>query len=216
MSYFSIIYVWHAGCNVKGMPNTGRREKQTMRTLTKSSAFALSLALLLPGTLMAGELPSQLKTRKEAVQLTQHIERTSLAIQKEADRLQTMSRDNRISNATHKHGLRQIRNHVNEQLQPAFSRLAELKPELPEWHQAAITEMHTSALNLAANADAAIRNRNPGGSGQVPVTDQAYKQLVANIHERSTALAQVADATADYGSAQLKGHMAGLAITSHD
>lgn len=187
-----------------------------MRTLKKSSVFALSLALLLPGTLMAGELPGQSKTRKEAVKLTQHIERTSLKIQKEADRLDSMSRDNRISNATHKHGLQQIKNHVNEQLQPAFSRLAELKPELPEWHQAAISEMHVSALNLAANADAAIRNRNPGGSGQVPVADQDYKQLIANIHERSTALAQVADATADYGSAQLKGHMAGLAITSHD
>jgi hypothetical protein len=95
------------------MPDTGRREKQTMRTLKKSSVFALSLALLLPGTLMAGELPGQSKTRKEAVKLTQHIERTSLKIQKEADRLDSMSRDNRISNATHKHGLQQIKNHVN-------------------------------------------------------------------------------------------------------
>lgn len=187
-----------------------------MRTLKQSTVLALGLALLLPGSLMASERTSQAKARKEAVNLTQHIERTSLAIQKEADRLHSMSRSSHISNATHKSGLQQIKNHVNEQLQPAFSRLAELKPELPEWHQTAIAEMHTSALNLAANADAAIRNRNPDGSGRIATIDPDYKQLIANIHERSTALAEVADATADYGSAQLKGHMAGLAITSHD
>jgi len=76
--------------------------------------------------------------------------------------------------------------------------------------------MKSSASNLALNANAAIENRNPDGSGLVAVADQDYKQYVANIHERATVLAQVADATADYGSAQLKGHQAGLAITSHD
>jgi len=187
-----------------------------MRTLKQSSVFALGLALLLPGTLVASELTNQAKTRQEAVKLTQHIERTSLAIQKEADRLHSMSRNSRISNASHKHGLQQIKNHVNEKLQPAFTRLAELKPELPEWHQSAIAEMHSSALDLAASADAAIRNRNPDGSGRIATVDPDYKQLIASINEHSTELAQVADATADYGSAQLKGHMAGLAITSHD
>ena len=187
-----------------------------MRTLKLSSMFALSLALLLPGSLMAGELTGKNQTRKEAVKLTKHIESTSLAIQKEADRLHALSHNGQISNGTHQHGLRQIANHVNEQLQPAFIRLAELQPELPGWHQSAITEMHSSAMNLAANADAAIRNRNPDGTGLRAVADADYKQHVANIYERATSLAQVADATADYGTAQLKGHEAGLAITSHD
>ena len=187
-----------------------------MRTLKQSTILTLGLALLLPGTLKATELTNQAKTRKEAVRLTQHIERTSLAIQKEADKLHAMSRTGQISNVSHKHGLRQIKNHVNEQLQPAFVRLAELKPALPEWHQTAIDKMHISATNLALNADAAIVNRNPDGSGLLAWADTDYKQYVANIHERATVLAQVADATADYGSAQLKGHQAGLAITSHD
>lgn len=187
-----------------------------MRTLKQSTILALGVALLLPGTLMATELTNQATTRKEAVKLTKHIERTSLTIQKEADRLHSMSRTGQISNMAHKQGLQQIKNHVNEQLQPAFSRLAEIKPELPEWHQTAIDRMHISATNLALNADAAIVNRNPDGSGQLAVADQDYKRYVANIHERATVLAQVADATADYGTAQLKGHQAGLAITSHD
>ena len=187
-----------------------------MTTLKQSTVFALGLALLLPGSLMASELTNQTKARKEAVRLTQHIERTSLAIQKKADQLHSMSRSSHISNSTHKSSLQRIANHVNEDLQPAFSRLAELKPQLPEWHQKAISDMHTSAVNLAANTDAAIRNRNPNGSTLIAIADPDYKQLIANIHERATALAQVADATEDYGSAQLKGHMAGLAITSHD
>jgi len=187
-----------------------------MRTLKLFNVLTLGLALLVPGSLMASSLVDKTKTRKEAVKLTKHIERTSLAIQKEADRLHSMSRNGRISNLTHQNGLRQIASHVNEHLQPAFSRLAELKPQLPEWHQTALVEMHTSALNLAANADAAIRNRNPDGSGLLPVADADYKQHVANIYERATLLAQVADATADYGSAQMKGHRAGLAITSHE
>jgi len=197
-------------------PKRGQEEKETMRTREQATILALGLALLLPGTLMATELTKQTKARKEAVKLTQHIERTSLAIQKEADRLHSMSRSGQISNVTHKHGLQQIKNHVNEQLQPAFSRLEELKPGLPDWHQTAIDQMRTSAANLALNADAAIMNRNPDGSRQLAFADQDYKQYVANIHERAMAMAQVADATADYGTAQLKGHQAGLAITSHD
>src|SRR3569833_1959471 len=114
----------------------GRRDKE-MSTLKQSPILALGLALVLPGTLMATELTYQSKTRIEAVKLTQHIERTSLAIQKEADRLHAMSRNSRVSNATHKQGLQQIKNHVNAQLQPAFERLAELKPALPAWHQPA-------------------------------------------------------------------------------
>lgn len=187
-----------------------------MKTLRQSTILVLGLALLFPGLLMASEPVNQSNARKEAVQLARHIERTSLQIQKEADRLDAMSRSGQISNGTHKHGLRQIKNHVNEQLQPAFSRLAELKPNLPEWHQTAIDQMRASAANLALNADAAILNRNPNGSGLPAVIDENYKQYVSNIHERATVLAQVADATEDYGTAQLKGYQAGLAITSHD
>ncbi len=187
-----------------------------MRTLTQSTMLALSLGLLLPGSLMATELTDQTKVRKEAEKLTQHIDRTSLEIQEKADRLYAMSRSGQISNLSHKQGLQQIANHVNEQLQPAFSRLAEIKPELPEWHQTAIDQMRTAAANLALNAQLAILNRNPDGSGLPGATDPDYKQYVANLHERATVLAQVADATEDYGSAQLKGHQAGLAITSHD
>ena len=187
-----------------------------MRTLKQSTVLALGLALLLPGTLMASELTKQTKSREEAVQLIKHIERTSLAIQKHADELNAMARTSQISNTTHKSGLRQIANHVNEDLQPAFSRLDDLQPELPDWKNAAIDEMRTSAANLAADTNAAILNRNPDGSRMLPVVDPDYKKLLSNIHERATALVEVADATGDYGSAQLKGHQAGLAITSHD
>jgi hypothetical protein len=200
---------WHA-------QHEGKREKETMSTLKQSMVFALGLALLTPGALMANELADQAKTRQEAVHLIKHIERTSLAIQKQADELNAMARTSQISNTTHKSGLRQIANRVNEDLQPAFSRLDELQPQLPDWKKSAIQEMRTSAADLAASTNAAILNRNPDGSRMLPVVDSDYRKLLSNIHERATALVEVADATADYGSAQLKGHQAGLAITSHD
>jgi hypothetical protein len=120
------------------------------------------------------------------------------------------------SNQSHQYALNRIATHVNEQLQPALSRLVELQPDLPQWHQDAIDRMHATAANLAANADAAIVNRNPDGSQRLAILDPEYKQLVKNLNSRATALVQVADATADYGNAQLKGHTAGLAITTHD
>ena len=180
------------------------------------AVYALTFALLVPGTLMAITRSDSTDTRKEAVQLTQHVERTGRAIQLEADRLDAMRRNHQISNQSHQYALTRIAAHINEQLQPTMDRLAEIKPELPQWHQQAIDQMHLSAVNLASNANAAILNRNPSGSRIVAGVDADYRQLLDNINGRADALVQVADAAADYGDAQLKGNRAGLAITAHD
>lgn len=180
------------------------------------AVYALTFALLLPGTLMAMTRSDSTATRKEAIELTQHIEFTGRNIQAEIDRLDAMRRNHGISNQTHQYSLTRIASHINDQLQPAMKRLAEIKPELPQWHQQAIDQMHTSAVTLAANANAAILNRNPSESRKAAGLDTDYGQLLENINGRAVALVQVADAAADYGDAQLKGHQAGLAITAHD
>jgi hypothetical protein len=195
--------------------NEGKRRNE-MRTIKKSTVFALTVALLLPGALTASESGDSTKVRKEAIQLTQQIESTGRDIQREADRLATMHNNNQYSNRSHQHALNRIAAHVNERLQPDLSRLAELKAELPQWHQEAIDQMHITATNLAVNTDAAILNRNPDGSQRPAILDPDYQRLIKNVNGRVTALVQLADATSDYGDAQLKGHRAGLAITSHD
>ena len=134
----------------------------------------------------------------------------------EADRLRMMRTNTHFSHQSHQNSLSQIAIQVNEELQPALKRLAEIKPELPQWHQDAIGQMHTSAVTLAANTNAAILSRNPSETRQLPVFDSSYGQLLDNISDRAETLIQVADAASDYGDAQLKGHEAGLAITSHN
>ena len=180
------------------------------------TVFALSLALLLPGTLMAGETSDQSKTRKEAVELSQRIENSARKIQAESDHLRVMQKGNSISNFTHQYKLHLIANEVNEQLQPAFKRLVEIQPGLPTWHSDAVDRMHTSAANLAANTNAAVLNRTFSGKRLPIILDSEYAQLLQNINSQATTLVQMADAAGDYGDAQLKGHRAGLAITSHD
>ena len=187
-----------------------------MKIAKHITALALTVTLLLPGTLMASELVDQAKARKEAVKLTERIEITGRDIQRQAERLAAMHVSNQYSNQSHQYALNRIAAHVNDGLQPDLQRLMELKPELPQWHQDAIDQMHATAANLAANTNDAILNRNPDGSRQLPIFDSGYQRMIKTVNNRATALVQLADAAGDYGDAQLKGNRVGLAITSHD
>jgi hypothetical protein len=186
-----------------------------MKIARQFPAFALTVALLLPGSLMASELGNKVQARKEAVKLTQLIEITGRDIQRQAEWLAAMHTSNQYSNRSHQYALNRIATHVNDELQPDLQRLLELKPQLPQWHQDAIDQMHASAANLAANTNDAILNRKPG-SRQIAILDSGYQQLIKTVNNHASALVQLADATGDYGDAQLKGDRAGLAITSHD
>jgi exonuclease VII large subunit len=187
-----------------------------MQTSIHTTVYAITLALLLPGTLMAGETSDKTRTRKEAIQLTQSVEGAARKIQMESEHLSVMQKTTNVSNRTHQYKLHLIATQINEQLQPALKRLAEMQPELPQWHQNAIEQMRTSAATLAANANAAVLNRGFAGVHQPAPLDPDYGQLLKNISSQAQTLVQMADATADYGGAQLKGHRAGLAIASHD
>jgi hypothetical protein len=187
-----------------------------MNTSIQHTVFALSLALLLPGSLMAGETSDQTRTRKEAIQLTQRIESSARKIQNESEHLSVMQKNGSISNFSHQYKLHTVAIEINEQLQPALKRLAEIQPALPAWHGAAVDRMRISGANLTANANAAVLNRGFSGTRQPVILDTEYGQLLQNINTQAEALVQVADATGDYGNAQLKGHQAGLAIASHD
>jgi len=187
-----------------------------MHNFIHHTVFALSLALLLPGTLLAGQNNDQAKTRKEAIRLTKQLETTARKIQLESEQLSVMQKTNALSNWSHQHKLHTIAVHINEQLQPTLKRLAELQPSLPEWNQKAIERMRTSAANLAMNTNAAALNRGFKGVHQPAVLDSEYAQLVQNMNKQAGILVQVADAAGDYADAQLKGHRAGLAILAYD
>ncbi len=186
-----------------------------MNNTFKNAAWAFSIALLLP-VFAAAELPQQTKARKEAMQLTRSIEVISRKIHNEAENLSVAQRNSQFSKQSHQIKLQRIATHINENLKPAFDRLDELKPDLPEWNQVAIDQMRTSAATLAANTNEAILNRNTSQHGHPAILDPEYGGLVANMTTHADALVQIADATSDYSDAQLKGHQAGLPIASHN
>lgn len=186
-----------------------------MQKTIRQTVYALTIALLLPATFAAAESTNQAKLRKEAVQLTKQIEGAARKIQNESDHLTMMRKNHNISNFSHRQGLLNIATHVNGELSPALDRLAEIQPHLPEWHQQAIDQMRTSAANLAAHANAAVTNRSNDGTRKPAILDSEYSTLLGGMNNHATNLVQVADAAADYGNAQLKGHQAGLAIASH-
>lgn len=178
--------------------------------------YALTIVLLLPASLVASESNDQTRARKEAVQLTRQIESASRKIQDESAHLSAMQRNGQSSNRSHQHKLQAIANQVNEQLRPALMRLEEIQPDLPQWNQQAIERMRLSASNIAFHANEAVINRNEARTSQPASFDTDYRRLVKNISDHADALTQVADATVDYGTAQLKGTQAGLPITTHD
>lgn len=187
-----------------------------MHKSLKQTIAALTLALMLPATFLVAETSEQARSRKEAVQITKHIEATARKIQTEADHLDALQRNSQIKSLSHQQKLNRIAMHVNEQLNPAFDRLAELKPDLPKWNQDAIDQMRTSAASLASSTNSAILNRNEAGHVKPVTMDGDYAELVDRISDHAGTLVELADATSDYGAAQLKGAGTGLAISSHD
>ncbi len=182
----------------------------------KQTVYAITIVLLLPATFLVGESSDQTRTRKEAVQLTKQIERSSRKIHSESAHLSSMHRNPHLSKRSHQYKLQAIANEVNDQLSPALTRLAEIQPDLPQWNQHAVERMRTSAASIAANTNDAVLNRNEVGSNRFVAFDEDYGRLVDNISSHAESLTQVADATVDYGTAQLKGANAGLPIASHD
>jgi hypothetical protein len=187
-----------------------------MNSFLKYAVGAFSIALLLPATSAVAEATDQAKSREEAIRITRWIEDTSRKIQLDSERLISMQRSSTFTNQSHKVKLQRIAHEINSQLQPAFKRLAELQPELPEWKQSAIDQMHTSALALAANTHAAILNRNSTENVRPPALDFEYREFVQDISNHADSLVQIADAASDYSTAQLRGHQAGLPIASHN
>lgn len=182
----------------------------------KKIVYALTIVLLLPATFLAGESNDKTRTRKEAVQLTKQVERASRQIHDESANLSAMQRNPHLSNRSHQHRLLMISHQVNNELNPALKRLAEIQPDLPQWNQQAIERMRLSAASIAFHANEAVLSRSGPGATKPLMLDQDYVRLVDNIGSHAEVLTQVADATVDYGTAQLKGHEAGLPITSHD
>jgi hypothetical protein len=182
--------------------------KMKIQTITRNLTLVAVFSLT-PGALMAAEEQASFAVEKEGIELINRLEGVASDVRYHAARLQTVTLDLKTSKWVHFHHLTQIKDLVNEGLRPALTRLEEIQPELPEWKQKSIDRMLVSASALAADANAAILNKND--SGVTPaVLNATYRQQINTIYAHSDALVKAADAAGDYARARLKAAEVGL------
>jgi len=95
----------------------------------------LAALATLPSAFAASVSSEQLEMEKVGVQLIRQLEEVGRDVRYHAGRLNSFTGTLRISQWSHLHHLEQIRSLVNEGLQPALTRLTEIRPQLPGWKQ---------------------------------------------------------------------------------
>ena len=183
------------------------------------TSIARSISILALAGILSAASPvaeptkaQQLEIQKEGIELIGQLEDVARDIRFNAEQLNSLS--HRSSQFTRQHHLMQIRELVNDGLQPALKRLTEIQPELKSWHQDAIDKMLASARTVAADTNSAILNQNEKASLPTPLNAE-YRELVSRIAEHSEKLAKTADAAGDYASAHARAEEAGLKLPKH-
>lgn len=180
------------------------------QAMTVVWVMAMVVTLALPS--QAADRANAVKLEKEAIGLIQDIEEVARDVQYHSERLHLfMASAVDVSRWTHYHHLDTIKVLVNDQLRPALLRLNEIETELPEWKQASVDKMVAAAAELAKDASSAfISKRSPAST--IPVLNDEYRTLVADMVAHSTSLAKTADAAHSYATAHLKATEAGLPV----
>ncbi len=182
-------------------------------SISRSIATLAIAGLLTAGFAAAEPTKTQkLEMQREGIELIGQLEDVARDVHFNADRLNSLGHG--TSKFTRQHHLMQIRELVNDGLQPALKRLTEIQPELKEWHRDVIDKMLASAKTLAADTNAAILNQNDNGSVPTMINPE-YKQLVSRIAEHAEALVKTSDAAGDYAAAHRQAEEAGLKLPRH-
>ena len=163
-------------------------------------ALVIGLAMSVLGVAQSTE---QVKVQKEGIELIKQVEDAARDIRYNADRLNAFSKSTLTSKWSHYHHLNEIRNLVNDGLQPAFKRLSEIQVQLPAWKQQSIDSMMESAKTLAADANSAILNKADSGAVPAPLNAE-YKRLISTIYQHADTLVKSADAAEAYATEKLK------------
>jgi hypothetical protein len=171
----------------------------------------VALLGLLPAGMAFSEVTRQTQLEKESLDLITRVETAARNISSSADQLSGLSSNMQISHGTHHDYLNRMKSQVNEELQPALVRLAEIQPELPEWKQTVIDTMLDSARNLAVNLNGAIVSKKDAGPMLTPLNAE-YRDLIERVGEHAGALVKTSDAAGDYAAAETKAAEAGIEV----
>lgn len=174
-----------------------------------------ALVAILPATLPAQSRVTvqQAALEKESLELIDQVEDAARSVHDNTDALQLHASSNR-SRWTNYHHLREIKESVNNGLNPALNRLSEIKPQLPEWQQHSIDRLLDSARSLASDTNSAILSVNENGSTPIVLNDE-YRALLDTMNQHAEKLVRSADAAGDYADALNQALEAGLKVPSH-
>jgi len=162
----------------------------------------------LPPAFAANQSKQQVELQKEGIELMGQVLEAARDIRYNADRLSMLSKSLTISKWTHYHHLMEIKSLVNEGLQPAFQRLSEIRPQLPEWKQQSIDNMMEAAKALAADANSAILSKKEAGPMPSPLNAE-YKTLISNVYQHADSLVKTAETAREYAKTKLKAEQGG-------
>jgi len=165
--------------------------RSVSQSLAKMPAVMMAAMLMLPGGLLAVDAKTQIELEKEGIELIDDLEMVAKDIRYNAGQLQTTTLDMKATKWAHLHHLSQIKDLVNDGLNPPLKRLQEIQPDLPEWKQKSIDKMLESALALAADANAAILNKR--NSGVLPAAlNQEYRVRIPGQADHDSGLMAIA------------------------
>ena len=184
-----------------------------LNTLARIS-LAVMVAIL-PATLPAQSriTVQQAALEKESLALIDQIEDAARSVHDNTDALQMHATRNR-SHWTNYHHLTEIKELVNNGLNPALNRLSEIKSQLPEWQQHSVDMLLSSARSLANDTNSAILNIKENQGKPIVLNDE-YRALLDTMNQHAEKLVRTADASGDYADALNQALEAELKVPSH-
>ena len=175
-----------------------------------AASVLLAMGLSIPA-LADTRTDDSMAAQEKGVQLMNQVGDVARGVRDNAERLDSFNM--RISERSHGYHLNQIKDLVNDGLNPAIAELQDLQSQLPDWKQRTIDSMLDSAKALAADANSAILERNESGTAP-PAMNPEYKAFIKQVEGHAQKLIDTSDAAAAYASGHMKAQKAGLSVPS--
>lgn len=175
-----------------------------------------AMVAILPATLPAQDkiTVQQVALEKEGLELIDQIEDVARSVRFNTDTLR-MHASNNKSRWTNVHHLNEVKFLINDGLNPALNRLAEIKPQLPEWQQHSVDRLLDSARSLANDTSSAfLKLDNPAPNAPI-ILNSEYRAFLDTMHQHAEKILITADASGDYADALNQALEAELKVPNH-
>jgi len=186
-----------------------------MPRITLAHIALASAVTFLPATLPAQDKVAvqQVALVNESSQLIDRIEGAARSVHFNLDALRSNANRN-LSREFNNHHLINVKESINNRLNPALNRLIEIKPQLPAWKQATVEKILVSARALAMDTNSAFMNLRENVTTPVALNAE-YRSFLDTMNEHAEKLVSMSDAAGDYLDALGQALEVGLEVPEH-